>query len=101
MKTDLFDRHSGPTTGFAHPQIMKIDVDTERLKKIVHQFEEWKQDYAQLMQRYDVKLQHSREKQAMLNSEQVSVPSSMFSCSIHFPPRCLREEPICRNIDLD
>ena len=64
---------------------MKIDVDNERLKKIVHQFEEWKQDYAQLLQRYDVKLQHSREKQAMLNSEQVSLSSLIFSYSIHFP----------------
>jgi hypothetical protein len=64
-----------PTAGFANPQIMKINVDRRKLTDIINKFDQWKQEYSQILQRYDVKLQHSRDKQAMLNSEQVS---SMF-----------------------
>jgi hypothetical protein len=73
-KTKSYD-NLVPTAGFANPQIMKINVDRRKLTDIINKFDQWKQEYSQILQRYDVKLQHSRDKQAMLNSEQVS---SMF-----------------------
>ena len=57
---------------------MKIDVDKNRLNTILKKFSQWKEDYSQMLQQYDIKLQHSRDKQAMLNSEQVSFIISLF-----------------------
>ncbi len=51
---------------------MKIHVTKQKLTNLLNKFDQWKQEYSQILQRYDVKLQHSRDKQAMLNSEQVS-----------------------------
>jgi hypothetical protein len=51
---------------------MKVNVDKEKLNNLINKFNQWKEDYSQLLQRYEVKLQHSRDKQAMLDSEQVS-----------------------------
>jgi hypothetical protein len=50
---------------------MKINVDKSKLTNLINKFDQWKQEYSQILQRYDLKLQHSRDKQAMLNSEQV------------------------------
>jgi len=55
---------------------MKVNVDKDKLNNLINKFNQWKEDYSQLLQRYEVKLQHSRDKQAMLDSEQVS---SIFS----------------------
>jgi hypothetical protein len=51
---------------------MKVNVDKDKLNNLINKFNQWKQEYSQLLQRYEVKLQHSRDKQAMLDSEQVS-----------------------------
>ncbi len=72
MEKNEFDDNLGPTTGFANPQIMKVNVDKEKLNNLINKFNQWKEEYSQLLQRYEVKLQHSRDKQAMLDSEQVS-----------------------------
>ena len=63
--------HLGVINGLVHPQIMKVRVEKRKLDDLLKKFELWKQDYAQILQRFDLKLQHSRERQAMLNSEQV------------------------------
>jgi hypothetical protein len=68
----MFYDNLGPINGFANPQIMKIDVDKNRLNNLLNKFAQWKEEYSQILQQYDVKFQHSRDKQAMLNSEQVS-----------------------------
>ncbi|CAF1356153.1 unnamed protein product [Adineta steineri] len=60
----------GSTSGTATPQIMKINVDKRKLTNLINKFDQWKQEYSQLLQQYDLKLQRSRDKQAMLNSEQ-------------------------------
>jgi hypothetical protein len=52
---------------------MKINVDKNQLNSLLDKFTQWKEEYSQLLQQYDVKLQHSRDKQAILNSEQVSL----------------------------
>ncbi|UJR28166.1 hypothetical protein I4U23_009420 [Adineta vaga] len=64
-------KSKGPTTGFANPQIIKINVDKRKLNLLINKFDQWKQEYTQLLQQYELKLQRSRDKQAMLNSEQV------------------------------
>jgi hypothetical protein len=51
---------------------MKINVDKRKLNNLINKFSQWKEEYSQSLQQYDVKLQHSRDRQAMLNSEQVS-----------------------------
>jgi len=51
---------------------MKVNVDKDKLNNLINKFNQWKQEYSQLLQRYEVKLQCSRDKQAMLDSEQVS-----------------------------
>lgn len=51
---------------------MKINVDKRKLNNLINKFSQWKEEYSQILQQYDVKFQHSRDKQAMLNSEQVS-----------------------------
>lgn len=58
-------------SGFAYPQIMKIQVKKQKLMNMIDQYERWKEEYSQMLQRYELKVQHSRDKQAMLNSEQV------------------------------
>ncbi|CAF4364898.1 unnamed protein product, partial [Adineta steineri] len=45
-------------------------VDKRKLTNLINKFDQWKQEYSQLLQQYDLKLQRSRDKQAMLNSEQ-------------------------------
>jgi len=55
-----------------NPQIMKINVDKRKLDNLLNKYAQWKEDYTQILQQYDLKLQHNRDKQAMLNSEQVS-----------------------------
>ena len=67
-----FDDYIGPSIGFANPQIIKINVNRSKLDKLLNKFAQWKEDYAQILQQYDLKLQHNRDKQAMLNSDQVS-----------------------------
>jgi hypothetical protein len=79
----VFYDNLGPITGFANPQIMKIDVDKNRLNNLLNKFAQWKEEYSQILQQYDVKLQHSRDKQAMLNSEQVSF-IIFFQLNIYF-----------------
>jgi hypothetical protein len=61
----------GPMTGSVHPQIMKFSVEKGKLKKLLEQFQQWKNDYSQMLQRYDIKFQHNRERQVMLNAEHV------------------------------
>ncbi len=51
---------------------MKINVDKKKFDYFLKKFDQWKQDYSQLLQQYDLKLQHNRDKQTILNSEQVS-----------------------------
>ena len=51
---------------------MKINVDKRKLNNLINKFDRWKEEYSQLLQQYELKLQRSRDKQAMLNSEQVS-----------------------------
>ena len=51
---------------------MKINVDKRKLNNLINKFDRWKEEYCQLLQQYELKLQRSRDKQAMLNSEQVS-----------------------------
>jgi ABC-type transporter Mla subunit MlaD len=76
--SDLIERENnlmnnlGSTTGSVNPQIMKINVDKRKLDNLLNKFTQWKEDYNQVLQQYNLKLQHSRDKQAMLNSEQVS-----------------------------
>ncbi|CAF3402753.1 unnamed protein product [Rotaria sp. Silwood1] len=60
----------GSTGGYISPQIMKINVDKNKLNNLINKFNQWKQEYSQILQRYDIKLQYSRNKQVMLNSEQ-------------------------------
>lgn len=52
---------------------MKQKVDKNQLTYLLKKFTQWKEDYSQLLQQYDTKLQHNRDKQAILNSEQVSL----------------------------
>ncbi|CAF3399137.1 unnamed protein product [Rotaria socialis] len=63
--TKLISSISGPIS----PQIMKVNVDKNKLNNLITKYNQWKADYAQALLRYDVKIQHSRNKQAMLNSE--------------------------------
>ena len=63
--------HLGVINGLVNPQIMKVRVEKRKLDDLLTAFELWKQDYAQTLQRFDLKQQHSRERQAKLNSEQV------------------------------
>ncbi|CAF3919870.1 unnamed protein product, partial [Rotaria magnacalcarata] len=63
---------SGSIAGSISPQIMKVNVDKNKLNNLITKYNQWKTDYAQVLLRYDVKIQHSRNKQAMLNSEHVS-----------------------------
>lgn len=67
-----------PVTGFASPQILKIKVEKGKLENLLKKFAQWKESYGQLLQQYDLKVQHSRDKQAMLNSEQVSESCLLF-----------------------
>ena len=52
---------------------MKINFNKQKLNDLINKFEQWKQEYSQQLQRYDIKIQHSRNKQTMLNAEQVSL----------------------------
>lgn len=63
---------------------MKIKVEKGKLESLLKKFAQWKENYGQLLQQYDLKVQHSRDKQAMLNSEQVSEP---FFLSRYFSSR--------------
>ncbi|CAF4031131.1 unnamed protein product, partial [Rotaria sp. Silwood2] len=58
------------TSGYVSPQIMKINVDKNKLNNLINKYNQWKQEYSEILQRYDIKLQYSRNKQVMLNSEQ-------------------------------
>jgi len=60
-----------PVANFANPQIMKINVEKNRLTNLLNKFQQWKNEYSQAIQQYDIKSQFNRDKQAMLNSEQV------------------------------
>jgi hypothetical protein len=74
----LFDDNLGSTNGSTNPQIMKINVDRRKLDNLLNKFAQWKEEYNHVLQQYDLKLQHSRDKQAMLNSEQVSFSTLSF-----------------------
>lgn len=50
---------------------MKLNVEKGKLDNLLKKFAQWREEYGQLLQQYDLKLQHKRDKQAMLNSEQV------------------------------
>lgn len=60
-----------PVANFANPQIMKMNVEKNRLTNLLNKFQQWKNEYSQALQQYDIKSQFNRDKQAMLNSEQV------------------------------
>ena len=74
----LGNKNLGPTVGYVNPQIMKIHVEKSKLDDLLKKFAQWREQYGQLVQQHDLKLQHKRDKQAMLNSEQVSVKHSVF-----------------------
>lgn len=68
----IFINRLAAATGTLSPQIMKVKLDKNKLNNLISKYNQWRQEYAQILQRYDIKIQHSRNKQAMLNSEQVS-----------------------------
>ena len=61
---------------------MKVNVDKRKLDNLLNKFAQWKDEYSHVLQQYDLKLQHSRDKQAMLNSEQVSFLSKISFCRL-------------------
>ncbi|CAF0762870.1 unnamed protein product [Rotaria sordida] len=63
-------KSTASTSGYISPQITKINVDKNKLNNLINKFNQWKQEYSQILQRYDIKLQYNRNKQVMLNSEQ-------------------------------
>ncbi|CAF1033824.1 unnamed protein product, partial [Didymodactylos carnosus] len=57
-------------SGIVIPQIIKVEVDREKFIELIQEFDNWKYDYQQCLQRYEAKIVHKAAKQTMLNSEQ-------------------------------